>query len=104
LKDGKEKNWLLIKHRDEFATNGKDSAGQKKEIKAPVTSVRSPVAKERKFKDFIQPMLATLTDEPFDNPDWIYEVKWDGYRAIAEIKKGEVKFYSRNGYLFMTVS
>ena len=45
-------------------------------------------------------MLATLTDEPFDNPDWIFEVKWDGYRAIAEIKKGEVKFYSRNGLSF----
>jgi bifunctional non-homologous end joining protein LigD len=99
LKDGKEKNWLLIKHRDEFATNGKESPA-KKEIKTPVTSVRSPAAKERKFKDFIQPMLATLTDEPFDNPEWIFEVKWDGYRAIAEIKKGEVKFYSRNGLSF----
>jgi bifunctional non-homologous end joining protein LigD len=100
LKDGKEKNWLLIKHRDEFAKNGKESAAKKKEIKTPVTSVRSPAAKERKFKDFIQPMLATLTDEPFDNPEWIFEVKWDGYRAIAEIKKGEVKFYSRNGLSF----
>jgi bifunctional non-homologous end joining protein LigD len=99
MKDGKEKNWLLIKHRDEFATNGKESGAKKEQT--PVTSVRSPRAKERKFKDYIKPMLATLTDEPFDNPDWIFEVKWDGYRAIAEINKGDVKFYSRNGLSFV---
>ncbi|HEX6892785.1 MAG TPA: DNA ligase D, partial [Chryseolinea sp.] len=99
MKDGKEKNWLLIKHRDEFATNGKEPAAKNK-VQRPVTSVRSPQAKERKFKDFIKPMLATLTDEPFDNADWIFEVKWDGYRAIAEISKDKVKFYSRNGLSF----
>jgi bifunctional non-homologous end joining protein LigD len=99
MNDGKEKNWLLIKHRDEFATNGKDTAA-KNNVQSPVTSVRSPRAKERKFKDFIKPMLATLTDEPFDNQDWIFEVKWDGYRAISEINKGDVKFYSRNGLSF----
>jgi bifunctional non-homologous end joining protein LigD len=44
----------------------------------------------------IKPMLATLTDEPFDDPDWIYEIKHDGYRAVAEIKGGEVELYSRN--------
>jgi len=98
LKDGKEKNWLLIKHRDEFATNGDGAV--KNNVQAAVTSVRSPRAKERKFTDSIKPMLATLTDEAFDNLDWVFEVKWDGYRAIAEIKKGEVKFYSRNGLAF----
>jgi len=41
-------------------------------------------------------MLATLTRKPFNHPDWLFEVKWDGYRAIAEIKKGKVSFYSRN--------
>jgi bifunctional non-homologous end joining protein LigD len=44
----------------------------------------------------VKPMLATLTDEPFDDPDWIYEIKHDGYRAIAEINSGEVELYSRN--------
>lgn len=98
LKDAKDKNWLLIKHRDEFASNGK-SASLKKEIQA-IPSVRSPRAKENKLTDFIKPMLATLTDEPFDNPDWIFEVKWDGYRAVTEINKGDIKFYSRNGLSF----
>ena len=44
----------------------------------------------------IKPMLATLVREPFDHPDWLFEVKWDGYRAIAEIQDGKVSLYSRN--------
>lgn len=44
----------------------------------------------------IGPMLATLAKAPFDHPDWIFEVKWDGYRAIAEIGEGNVSLYSRN--------
>jgi bifunctional non-homologous end joining protein LigD len=44
----------------------------------------------------IKPMLATLVKEPFDHPDWIFEVKWDGYRAIAEIRDEGVSLYSRN--------
>jgi bifunctional non-homologous end joining protein LigD len=48
----------------------------------------------------IKPMLATLVDKPFDSPDWVFEIKWDGYRAIAEIENHEVKLYSRNGLSF----
>jgi bifunctional non-homologous end joining protein LigD len=48
----------------------------------------------------IKPMLATLVDEPFDAPDWLYEVKWDGYRALAFINKGEVELLSRNNKTF----
>ncbi len=44
----------------------------------------------------IKPMLATLIKEPFDHPDWIFEVKWDGYRVVAEIRYGNVSLYSRN--------
>jgi bifunctional non-homologous end joining protein LigD len=45
-------------------------------------------------------MLAKLHDEPFDDPDWIYEIKWDGYRAIAETGKKGLRLYSRNGLSF----
>ncbi|HSD63547.1 MAG TPA: DNA ligase D [Ignavibacteriaceae bacterium] len=45
-------------------------------------------------------MLATLISEPFDDENWLYEIKWDGYRAIAEIESGEVKLYSRNNNPF----
>ncbi len=44
----------------------------------------------------IQPMLATLVDKPFDDPDWVYEIKWDGYRALAFVQKGKVQLLSRN--------
>jgi bifunctional non-homologous end joining protein LigD len=45
-------------------------------------------------------MLATVTDEPFDHQDWIFEVKWDGYRAIAEVREDGVSLYSRHGISF----
>ena len=44
----------------------------------------------------IRPMLATLIDEPFDNDDWLYEIKWDGYRAIAFLDGKSVRLVSRN--------
>ncbi|WP_413667367.1 DNA ligase D [Mucilaginibacter sp. Mucisp86] len=48
----------------------------------------------------IKPMKATLVDEPFDDPDWLYEVKWDGYRAIAVIDKKRAELISRNNLPF----
>ncbi len=48
----------------------------------------------------ITPMLATPVDAAFDDKEWVFELKWDGYRAIAELKKGEVHFYSRRGLSF----
>lgn len=42
------------------------------------------------------PMLASLEEEPFDKDDWIYEIKWDGYRAVAYCDGEDVKLSSRN--------
>jgi bifunctional non-homologous end joining protein LigD len=52
------------------------------------------------FPHNVRPMLATLGDRPFDHKDWIFETKWDGYRAIAEVQKGRVRLYSRYGQSF----
>ena len=48
----------------------------------------------------VKPMKATLIDEPFNDPDWVYEVKWDGYRAVAHVDKGDVQLISRNNLPF----
>jgi bifunctional non-homologous end joining protein LigD len=44
----------------------------------------------------IKPMLATLVDDPFSDPDWLFETKWDGVRAICFIRNGKARFISRN--------
>src|SRR5205807_2282467 len=44
----------------------------------------------------ITPMLATLVDEPFDDDQWLFEIKWDGYRAVAFLDDGDVRLVSRN--------
>ncbi|HEY1038446.1 MAG TPA: DNA ligase D [Bacteroidia bacterium] len=45
-------------------------------------------------------MLAKESATVFSDKDWIYEIKWDGYRAIAEVNKSKIRFYSRNGNTF----
>src|SRR5271166_4915698 len=55
-----------------------------------------PGAIKRPMPSVIHPMLATSVDEPFDGPDWLFEIKWDGYRAIAFIEDGKARLVSRN--------
>src|SRR3982074_2449505 len=44
----------------------------------------------------INPMLATLVDEPFSDPNWLFETKWDGVRAVCFLEKGKARYVSRN--------
>ncbi len=53
-----------------------------------------------KFPENIEPMLATLVNEPFHESGWIYEIKWDGYRALSYINKKNVEIRSRNNKSF----
>ncbi len=47
-------------------------------------------------------MLATLVDEPFDDDDWLFEIKWDGYRALCTVhENGKMELVSRNGLDFL---
>lgn len=138
MKGRGENAWLLIKHRDEYAT-AKDITKEDRsvvsdrtldEIKAqaegegavwrsnretksdheaqpaPHKKVKNELRISRKanieeghkaaFPHDVKPMLATLVDDPFDRDDWLFEIKWDGYRAIAEVNGRKVDLYSRN--------
>ena len=55
-----------------------------------------PGAAKRAMPTAIHPMLATPAERPFDNPEWLFEIKWDGYRAVSFIEKGKVRLVSRN--------
>ena len=44
----------------------------------------------------IEPMLATLATKPFSDPDWLYEIKWDGFRVQAVVTGKTVRLWTRN--------
>jgi bifunctional non-homologous end joining protein LigD len=68
---------------------------QKKSLsKKPLKAVKSPMPKD------IAPMAMTLADEPFNHEDWLFEVKWDGYRAIAYCRGKNVDLKSRKSNTF----
>jgi hypothetical protein len=52
---------------------------------------------ERPMPLKIRPMMAQSSAQPFDNPGWIFEMKWDGYRAIATITPGQLQFGQGGG-------
>ncbi|NQX56116.1 DNA ligase D [Pedobacter panaciterrae] len=123
-----ENGWLLIKHKDDYASttditkkdksvlsektikqvektsdkvwqNGREQA-KSVEISTDVKALLKK-AKKSKIPIGMKPMLATLVDEPFDDPNWIYEVKWDGYRSLGYcLKNGDVQLLSRNNKQF----
>jgi len=72
--DGDEKNWLLLRKQDDEA----------------------PAPAKTKRPEYV-PMLATLAPEVPRGEGWLYEVKWDGYRAIARVAGGETTLTSRRG-------
>ncbi len=140
-----ENGWLLIKHKDDFAST-KDITKQDKSVLSGKTISTMEESSEKVWKDGkeqqlkkaksqsvkktktteavigekenvdvkallkkapksaiptgIKPMLATLVDAPFDDDQWQYEVKWDGYRALAFVTKGNVELLSRNNKSF----
>lgn len=93
---GEEKNqWLIIKKKDAFSTDLDYDA----EIFVPSAVREKEIIQDSKINpnEFVKPMLASPTKKIFNDPDWVYEIKWDGYRMMAHIRDGEVNMYSRNG-------
>lgn len=68
--------------------------GSLRSVSGSLDSIRG--ARKASMPTAIHPMLATLVDEPFDAKDWLYEIKWDGYRAVAFLNAGRLRLVSRN--------
>jgi bifunctional non-homologous end joining protein LigD len=95
----KEPDGIWQSNRPEKVKQGKRSTLKKTTPSNGKTKTLSPGKKSR-MPSNLTPMLATLTDQPFDDPGWTYEVKWDGYRALAYLQKGKVELRSRNNKSF----
>jgi bifunctional non-homologous end joining protein LigD len=73
-----------------------DRQTQQRGGRAPTSTDALADAPRGPVPHHVRPMLATLTNQPFDRPGWLFELKWDGFRAIGEVVKGRVQVYSRN--------
>lgn len=120
IKNAEDNSWLLIKHKDEFALDFyeaeeqtdsdskvtaylQEKKGKRKNVKEKTEqhyrNFAPALAGEKKLKKFIVPMTAKSSEKIIHGKDWAFEIKWDGYRAIADLTDG-VKLYSRNGLDF----
>jgi bifunctional non-homologous end joining protein LigD len=82
---------IAVNHAASKSTSKKSSANS---ASSPVKAL--PGAEQKPMPTIIHPMLAIPTAKAFDNPDWLFEIKWDGYRAVAFIEDGRVRLVSRS--------
>ncbi len=110
-----ERHWLLIKERDGYVQEGVSTEAYpddsvysglavddlpRAEERAATLAERARDAGARPGKVSardVRPMLATRRDAPFDDPGWVWELKYDGYRLLAEVDDREPALVSRNG-------
>jgi bifunctional non-homologous end joining protein LigD len=113
------KPWLLIKHKDPYVDPGWNvddhdgsvlSGRTLKEIEegqppsgaiADLTQELNPAelegARPGAMPQQLEPMLATLVAKPFSDPEWLFEIKWDGIRALAWVEDGRLELRARSG-------
>ncbi|MES2016860.1 MAG: DNA ligase D [Pseudomonadota bacterium] len=101
MKDQGEKQhpWLLIKEKDQFARPA-STFSVVDEMPDSVKQLSTPgAAKKAELPASLSPQLATLVDQPPATPsDWIFEIKFDGYRLLARVEQHKVKLFTRNGH------
>lgn len=105
---GDKEQWLLIKENDQQARASDEydiviaepksvlsgaSVGRPKDT----TKVRKKADKNSVLPEHLAPQLATFVDR-VPAGHWIYEIKFDGYRILARIRKGQVRLFTRNGH------
>src|SRR5467141_2706652 len=111
----KGNEWLMMKHKDaaeDSAWNIEEHDGSVltgrtlEEIKeelppkrkaSPIRAAELQGARKCSMPSRVEPMLATLTDRPFSDPNWPFEIKWDGVRALARIENDALTLRSRTG-------
>src|SRR5207245_2222732 len=114
-----DKDWLLIKKRDEAADPSFDieslsysvkTGRTREQIEAGQDAVWSgrrdeaggridlEQAEQAPMPQTLRPMSATLVDAPFDDERWLFEVKWDGVRVLAFVDNGTTRLQSRTGH------
>ena len=111
----KGNEWLMMKHKDaaeDSAWNIEEHDGSVltgrtlEEIKeelppkrkaSPIRAAELQGARKCSMPSRVEPMLATLTDRPFSDPNWLFEIKWDGVRALARIENDALTLRSRTG-------
>jgi bifunctional non-homologous end joining protein LigD len=94
----KGKDWLLIKKKDFAVREGWDpEADTRSVLQGPGEISSTEGAVKAEMPTSLEPMLATLGNAVPSGSDWLYEVKWDGYRALCFIEGGKVRMVSRRG-------
>jgi len=116
LKQSEKGNeWLMIKHKDAAedsswkidehdgsALTGRTIEEIKEELPpkrqlVPIRPEELDGAQKVAMPSRVEPMLATLSDRAFSDPNWLFEIKWDGVRALARIENGDLTLRSRTG-------
>jgi bifunctional non-homologous end joining protein LigD len=93
----KGKDWLLIKKKDFAVRAGWDPESDTRSVLGPAELKSIEGAVKAEMPSSLTPMLAVLGNAIPSGTDWLYEVKWDGYRALCFIAEGKLRMVSRRG-------